>query len=116
VGGFAAALIAWGVADQVVLEHYRDDRQAHAISEAAYQSVGQDETVGALVSRFGEPEDANAVDEQGEGCLTYKERGAPLLRERTYRFCFRGGSLILKDFAPIEDPALLGQGSILEDK
>jgi hypothetical protein len=114
IGGFAAILVLWAIAEQLALERYQDNRQAHAISESEYQSVADSATSTALLSRFGEPEDENALDERGEGCLTYKEQGAPLLRERTYRFCFEGGQLILKDFAPIEDPDELRSGAILE--
>jgi hypothetical protein len=111
---FGLALLAWGVADQRILERYRDQRQEHAITDAEFQSVSEDATRRELLARFGEPEDLQTLDAGGSGCITYKEEGAPLLRERTYRFCFEGGPLILKDFAPILDPDKLGEGDVLE--
>jgi hypothetical protein len=113
-GTLVIALIAWGAADQLILERYRDQRQAHAITEAEFQTVQSDATQEQLLARFGDPEDLGTLEGDGSGCITYKQEGAPLLRERTYRFCFEGGPLILKDFAPIEDPDKLGEGAVLE--
>lgn len=109
-----AALVAWGIADTVILDRFNDQRQAHAITEAEFGAVQDDATQEQVLASFGEPEGAEVLDEGADGCFTYKQEGAPLLRERTYRFCFEGGTLILKDFAPIEEADKLGEGDVLE--
>lgn len=100
----AAVLVIWGVATDRILDNVRADRQATAITEEEYDGIPEGATREAVLRRLGEPDESIEVEgegppgtETGTSCLSYKEKGAALLYERTFRFCFTDGSLTLKE-------------------